>query len=207
LGVVLQYYFNGINTDIPDANPSGLVDPEVVSTGYIAIQSAIVDITIQSTGSGAFNGDRYAYLSHGGGIAVLLNRRGVTGGNAYGYEDIGFTSVRFSDSAANGDVHLYQTIAALAANGALTGTWPPDGRNVNPATVLDSTPRNATLGTFIGADPSGSWTLFVADMSGGGTARLVSWSLNITAVPEPVTCAFTVGSLLIGFALWRVRRR
>ena len=46
-----------------------------------------------------------------------------------------------------------------------------------------------------GKDPNGVWTLFFADVSaGGGPATLNGWSLDITAVPEPVNVA------LAGFA-------
>ena len=41
-----------------------------------------------------------------------------------------------------------------------------------------------------GSVADGTWTLFFADdASGGGTSTLNSWSLGITAVPEPVNVA------------------
>ena len=48
-----------------------------------------------------------------------------------------------------------------------------------------------------GLDPNGSWTLFFADLSAGDQTTLTSWSLEITAVPEPVPAALGLfGGLL-----------
>jgi hypothetical protein len=41
-------------------------------------------------------------------------------------------------------------------------------------------------------NPNGTWTLFIADLSGGEQSTLVSWSLDITAVPEPVNVALGI---------------
>lgn len=200
--VLLQYDFNGLNAAIPDASLSGLVDSRSITTTQDRILSITVGLTIEGVGAGAFNGDLYAYLSHDSGIAILLNRPGKTVGNPFGYEDNGF-SVTFDDSAPNGDVHSYQTTVIPSSNGMLTGIWAPDGRNADPATVLDSNPRTATLDSFVGMNPNGNWNLFVADLSGGGTAQLTGWSMSITAVPEPQTYAMAAGSLLVAFAFWR----
>jgi len=131
--------------------------------------------------SGGSDGDLYAFLSHGStGFAVLLNRVGKTATDPFGYGDAGF-HITLSD-AASLDIHNY------GGNGgaALTGTWQPDGRNVDPQLVLDTSPRSAFLSSFIGSDPNGTWTLVVADMAGGGgQAVLQSWGIDVTPVPEP----------------------
>lgn len=204
--ITSQYDFTGINADIPDANLSGLGNAQTVTSAEHSIQSLTVTLDIQGTGGGAFNGDYYAYLTHGSGFAVLLNRSGRTSGDASGYADNGYNSVTFADGAANGEIHLYQNTLAPSGNGALTGTWAPDGRNVNPTTVLDTTGRTATLSSFAGVDPNGTWTLFIADLGGGGTGRLASWSLSITAVPEPTDYGLAAGAALLGLALWRKSR-
>jgi len=49
--------------------------------------------------------------------------------------------------------------------------------------------------SFNGLNPNGTWTLFFADLSGGDASTLVSWGLDIAAVPEPTTWA------LVGFGL------
>jgi subtilisin-like proprotein convertase family protein len=180
---------------IPDHNANGVADTELISfPDAISIDSLQVTLTI----SGGWNGDYYAYLKHGAsGFSVLLNRAGVTGTSPYGYGDSGF-NLTLSDAAPNGDVHFYQNV--FNPNGSsLTGTWQPDGRNVDPDVVTGSSSRDAMLNSFAGLDPNGSWTLFVADDSAGGIGTLTGWGLSITAetVPEPGA----VGLLGIGFGL------
>jgi hypothetical protein len=196
-----QVFQQTVNTDIPDGNPTGLSSTIEVS----GLASQLENITVSLDIPGGFNGDLYAYVSHGtSGFAVLLNRVGKTAGDPFGYSDAGFNKLTLSDTASQ-DIHLYGGNGGLA----LTGIWQPDGRNVNPQLVLDSSPRTAMLSSFTGADPNGSWVLFVADMaSGGGQAVLQDWSIDITAVPEPAT-----GKLCVGLAaalalarLWRMRR-
>ena len=74
----------------------------------------------------------------------------------------------------------------------LTGTWQEDGRNVDPNAVTDASARSAFLSSFNHLDPNGTWTIFFADMSSGDQSTFGSWSLEITAVPEPVTIALGI---------------
>src|SRR5690242_13438813 len=179
LNAQAQSFTNTVNTAIPDGNPNGISS----SINVTGLESALQDITVSLDISGGSNGDLYGFLSHGStGFAVLLNRVGKTSTDPFGYSDAGF-HVTLSD-AASLDIHNY------GGNGgaALTGTWQPDGRNVDPQLVLDSSPRNAFLSSFVGSDPNGTWTLVVADMAGGGgQSVLQSWGINITPVPEPGT--------------------
>jgi hypothetical protein len=56
-----------------------------------------------------------------------------------------------------------------------------------------------TLVSFNGSVADGTWTLYFADLSsGGGTSTLDSWSLDITAVPEPGTVALGIFGALLG---------
>ena len=58
---------------------------------------------------------------------------------------------------------------------------------------FSATGGSLTFGTQFGGDnPEGTWTLFFADLSSGGNATLDSWSLAITAVPEPVNVALGI---------------
>jgi subtilisin-like proprotein convertase family protein len=190
-----------LNTAVPDGNVNGL---QSTLTFNDAQFTSILDVNVRLNISGGYNGDLYVYLTHGSGFSVLLNRTGRTGSDAFGYGDAGFSITL--DDAASSDIHNY------GGNGgaALTGTWQPDARNVNPATALNTDPRTAFLSAFNGLDPNGSWTLFVADMVGGDQSTLVSWELDITAVPEPTTVALGIfGGLLAagaGLRLWRRRR-
>jgi subtilisin-like proprotein convertase family protein len=174
---------------ILDGNPTGWSDSRLIEdwpSGF-----SITDVTVSLHITGGLNGDLYAYLAHDSGFAVLLNRVGRTDGNAFGYNDAGF-NITLHDSAP-GDIHLY----GGNDGNLLTGIWQPDGRNVDPATVTDASPRTAMLSEFQGLDPAGTWVLFVADMSAGGVSVVNSWGLEVAAVPEPGTLALGV----IGAAL------
>ncbi len=182
---LLHYQFNGLNALIPDGNVNGYQNAQTIS-GLGVHESVITDVNVRLNFSGGYNGDLYVYLSHSSGFSVLLNRAGRTGGNSFGYGDAGF-NVWLDDSAA-GDIHNY----GGNSGAPLAGTYQPDARNVNPATVTDLSSRSAFLSAFNGLDPNGTWTLFVADVSGGDANTLVSWELEITAVPEPTIWALGI---------------
>ena len=187
-----------VNTIIPDNNASGVAFAETFSApGFTSISSITVSLDI----TGGLNGDYYAYLTHGSGFAVLLNRVGADTGNPTGYADSGL-NITLDDSAANGDVHNYQL--TLNPHGApLTGTWAPDGRTADPGSVTVGSPRTALLSSFDGLDPNGSYTLFIADMNPGGIGTLQNFELTVTGVPEPTTSAL----LLLGGAGLLLRKR
>jgi subtilisin-like proprotein convertase family protein len=184
-----------VNQLVPDANVNGLS----MTTNLSITGGTISDVTVSLDISGGYNGDLYAYLAGpNGGFAVLLNRVGVSNNaSSFGYGNSGFDIV-LSDSAAN-DVHYYQSASYLLnGNGQLTGTWTPDGRNIDPKSapsLFGSTAPSALLSSFNGMDPNGGWTLFVADLSAGAQSELVSWSLDITTVPEPSVLALGIMSL------------
>lgn len=190
---------------IPDGSTLGVASTLNFSTAIILITEVRVTLTISGTpdAGDAFNGDIYAYVSHAGGFAVLLNRTGRTASNDAGYADSGF-AVTFADTPTGNDVHNYRLFAPITS-GPLTGVWGSDARNINPASALDTTPRTASLLSFNGRDPNGAWTVFVADVSPGGTAKLVSWRIQVTGdtVPEPSSLLLALG----GAAAWLVRRR
>jgi subtilisin-like proprotein convertase family protein len=176
------------NGAIPDGNPIGTVD----SRTLIGLGSSIQDVNVTLNITGGWNGDLYAYLAHDSGFAVLLNRAGRTENALWGYGD-GGVNVTLDDTAESGDIHLY----GGNSGGPLTGLWQPDGRNADPASVTDATPQLALLSSFNGSDANGTWTLFFADLSGGGQSQLVSWGLEITTIPEPanLTLIFLAGLL------------
>jgi subtilisin-like proprotein convertase family protein len=193
-------YSKTVGTEIPDNEASGLVSQIVVSgTGQVTgIQLTLVT-------SGGWNGDLYAYLEHDGVISVLLNRAGVTSGDSAGVGSSGM-NVTFADTALE-DVHsgLSDVFDELAI-----GTFQPDGRDVDPGVVLDTSPRTLFLSGFNGQLAAGDWTLFISDLSAGDTATLDSWSLALTtevsAVPEP-GAMMPLGALCAGGLLLRKRRR
>ena len=200
-GALLTINSGTLNAAIPDGNVNGYQSTLTFNDSNF---NNVLDVDVKLNISGGYNGDLYVYLTHSSGFSVLLNRAGRTSGNAFGYADAGF-NVTFNDAAST-DIHNY------GGNGGnqLTGSWQPDARNVDPATVTDASSRSAFLSAFNSLDPNGTWTLFAADVSSGDQSTLVSWELDITAVPEPVTVALGIfGGLfaLLGAAhLWRLRR-
>jgi len=203
---VFNYDFAGINAAIPDGDSSGLVNAQsIVAAPNLRISDLRVTLSISGTGLGGFNGDLFVTLQHEDGFAILLNRPGARSGAAFGYSDSGL-NVTFDDAAV-GDAHVYRQVLngdqATPITGNLTGTWSPDARSADPSVVLDTSLRNASLNSFEGVPVGGTWSLFVTDLSSGGTQRLDAWGLQITAVPEPAFTAGAVALGLLGFAFYR----
>jgi subtilisin-like proprotein convertase family protein len=195
-----------VNLVVPDGDANGLVS----SVGLAGYAAPIDNVTVSLNLSGGYNGDLYAYLlGPAGQFAVLLNRVGLSAGNANGYGNTGFDFTL--DAAAPNNVHNYQGFSPIYnGNGQLTGTWAPDARNIDPqssGTVFDSTPANpaASLSSFAGTDANGTWALFIADLSGGGQSTLVSWGLTAVTVPEPQAWLMLSGGLAV-LGLLRGRR-
>ena len=162
---------------IPDGSLTGWSDTRAVSgIGNIS------DVSVTLNLSGGWNGDLYAYLVHSSGFSVLLNRVGVTANGSPGYGTAGM-NVTLNDAAVLGNIH--SVLAPVSG-----GIYQPDGRNVNPLTpgsTLGSTLPTALLSSFNGLNPSGNWTLFIADVSGGDVSTVQSWGLQIASVPEPAS--------------------
>jgi len=170
-----------LNQTIYDASPSGSTSTLLVS----GTDTSLTGVTVTLNVSGGYNGDLYAYLiAPNGTLEVLLNRVGTGSGNPsqnyFGYSTAGFNNVTLDDSATGGNIH----------NVANPGSLP----------TVSYTPDGGSLASFNGSNPNGIWTLFFADESAGNTSTLNGWSLDITAVPEPVNVALGIfgGSLAVG---------
>ena len=161
-----------LNQVIYDANPSGITSSLVVSGAGSSLSAITVTLNI----SGGYNGDLYGYLSYNGTLVTLLNRVGTGSGNpiqaAFGFSTAGFNNVTLDDAATGGNIHNVQNPGSLP-----TVSYTADG---------------GSLASFNGADPNGTWTLFFADESAGNTSTLNGWSLDITAVPEPINVALGI---------------
>jgi subtilisin-like proprotein convertase family protein len=190
---------------VPDANPVGLVSTLDVS----GMSGSTVNLTVNLDITGGFNGDLYAYLvSPTGTVVVLLNRVGMGSGNPFGYGNAGLDITL--DSASGNNIHDYQSGSYTISGGQLTGTWAPDSRTIDPLaapSAFDAAPTGNTLANLDGASPNGDWTLFIADLSGGGQSTLVSWGLTIVTVPEPQTNTLLGGGLAALWLLARKRRK
>jgi subtilisin-like proprotein convertase family protein len=187
---------------IPDGSSAGVSDTRTigVSTGELTSMSVSLDISTQ------FNGDIYGYLVHEDRIAILLNRSGTTASDRFGYADSGFR-VTLSASPTDEDIHTYRSITTPGTGLPLTGNWQADGRLVDPDSVINTDSRLGTLSVFNGCNPYGNWTLYLADLSAGGASSLNSWTLDITAIPEPATATGLIGATLLGLAWWRRQRQ
>lgn len=175
---------------IPDNTAAGVA----YALNFGAGGEAIHDVTLSFNVSGGWNGDLYAYLSHGSGFAVLLNRVGASASDPDGYSTSGLNVV-LTTGSLNPDIHG-------VPGPAEGGSYQADGR-LNYA----DTTRNNTLDVFNNMDPYGSWTLFFADRAGGNIGTLTGWSLEITTTPEPVNVALGVfGTLLVAWRAARWRR-
>jgi subtilisin-like proprotein convertase family protein len=159
---------------VPDNNINGLADSREITDTIGPL--LYVTVTLQMTGG--WNGDLYAYLVHDTGFTVLLNRLGRTTTDTVGSGTSGL-NITFDDRAT-GDPHT-----SLHASGTVSGSFQPDARTEDPATVTSTSVRSAFLHSFTGLEPNGRWTLFVADLSAGGTATLENWTLHLTSIPEP----------------------
>jgi subtilisin-like proprotein convertase family protein len=180
-----------LNSVIPDANPNGWANSHVISGEAGVIQSVNVTLDLM----GGWNGDLYAYLvSSSGGFCTLLDR---VGPGLYGYDDNGF-AVTLSDTGGY-NINSYQGYGYsgnLNGNNQITGTWQAEGGSLNSA-----------FGTL---SPNGTWTLFIADLSGGGVTTVQNWGLqmDIVAVPEVETwIAAALASAFGAFWISRQLRR
>ena len=199
-------YTSGFNNSgvIPDGNQGGWSDTRTIS-GIPFLQpadvdhtSTIVDVNVRLNISGGYNGDLYGYLVHSSGFTLLLNRIGRTSTDPFGNSGAGM-NVTLDDQNGT-DIHG-------ASYTVLSGTYHPDGRQVDPATVLDTDIRQNSgnpLAAMNGLDANGTWTLFLSDTASGDTSTLVSWGLDIEVVPEPTTWALIVfGVIAVVASLYR----
>lgn len=189
---ILSYNWSGSQL-IPDNNANGVAFNFNINAPAGAL---ITDVQVSLNIAGGWNGDLYAYLSHGSGFSVLLNRPGRTAGNLNGFGSSGM-NLTLSDS--------YLTDIHTAANNPLIGNFAPDGRFVNPFAVLDTDPRTAMLSSFTGLEANGDWTIFFADVSPLAASTIQSWSVSLSVVPEPGSAALVglAGLLYLTRRGWR----
>jgi hypothetical protein len=116
------------------------------------------------------------------------------------------------NSSGATDLHFYQNHnPAYNGSGQLTGTWRPDGRNIDPGSAASAFDAAGTtsFSSFNGVNPNGMWTLFFADNAPGSVSTVNGFSVNVGAVvPEPVNVAlglFAIGGLVAGW--FRMRRK
>ena len=157
---------------VPDNNFSGWSDTRTVST-MPTFPSVFTGLSVNLQLSGGWNGDLYAYLVHSSGFSVLLDRvgTGVSGVSSFGYGDAGM-NVNLASTGTS--IHQYGGNNTFSSTP--TGSW-----------MTDNT--SGSLASFLSTSPNGTWSLFIADLSGGSVSTVQSWGLqmDIVAVPEVET--------------------
>src|SRR5438876_350100 len=94
------------NAPIPDGNVNGYQSSLTLS----GLPTLTLDVNVTLNISGGWNGDLYAYLRHGDGFSVLLNRVGTPDNYGFGYGDTGFHVTLDSQATQSVNIHLYQTV-------------------------------------------------------------------------------------------------
>jgi subtilisin-like proprotein convertase family protein len=176
-----------VDLAIPEGDPVGVTSSQTFQS---LADDPIADVAVDLNISGGYNGGLFAYLvlqDANGNTAteILLNQIGTSPSDPFGSAGAGFNVTLTDSGTVNGDIH--------EATGIPTGTWQPDS-----STTLDQ--------TFGGLSANGTWTLFVADLQGGGgTSTLNSWGLLVSSssVPEPADFGIWSAGLLVAFQAGR----
>ncbi len=168
------------NTVIPNGNPVGVTFNVDITAGESGIPASdvISGLTVGLDISGGYNGGLVAYLvAPNGTLVELLNQPG-SGSSPFGYAGSGL-SVTLADGSPG-----IQTTSETAGV-QFTGTYGAAG----------------SLSSVNGSVADGDWTLFFANLgSGGSSGELLDFTLNLTAVPEPVGMGLGIfGGLML---LW-----
>ena len=178
--------YSGVPQTITDGSSVGITSIATVSgAGTLAGSGDNVSVTLNLSGGNM--GDLVAYLSYNGTTVQLLNRPG-TGGNL---SSLGYTG--------NGSFTFNGTLS----DGNSTSVDSYGGGNVASGVNYNASGGATAFQAYNGMSVDGNWTLFFADMSGGdgaNTTTLNGWSLNITAVPEPVNVAMATFATIVLFA-------
>ena len=179
----LHYNFTG--GSIPDESSPGVIFSGTVSD---AAGMTVSGLTVGLSISGGYNGYLYAYLVAPNGMRVtLMDQPGVSESNPFGASGAGM-NITLQDGS--GTDHGW--IQNETSSSFLTGSYNAAG----------------TLANFNGSAVNGTWELFFASEAsvvGRGASTLDSWSLDITAVPEPVNVALTLFGIM-AIAIGFVRR-
>jgi len=162
------------NPTIVDGNPAIVVANAMTLSG---LGTSLSSLTVTLNISGGYNNGLYAYLVNGATTVTLMNQPGYAV-NGFGATGAGM-NVTLQDGSSD-----HGSIQSEVSGSVLSGTYNAAG----------------SLSDFNGANPNSTWTLYFSDtLAGGGNATLNGWSLDITAVPEPVNVALALfGCLFVG---------
>jgi len=156
-------------------------------------QVVAVAVTLNITGG--YNSDLYAYLvAPNGAVMLLMNQASGLGGSGMNVTLSAFqmtSSTQFNIQAGTNPGEQVLTASsqpfiqsATDNNSPMTGYYRP----ISSMLYAPNPNNGLTLAEYLGLpSANGAWTLFVADVvGGGGNATLNSWTLALAVVPEPV---------------------
>ena len=173
------------NSTIYDGNPAS-VTVNTMDLTSAGLGSSLSSLTVTLSISGGMNNGLYSYLIAPNGTTVILMNQPGYAVDGFGATGAGM-NITLSDAGSS-------SIQGVTSGSVLSGTYQAEG----------------SLSGFNGGNPNGAWTLYFADtIAGGGNATLNGWSLDITAVPEPVNVALAVFAgvaLLTGIVRWQWRK-
>jgi subtilisin-like proprotein convertase family protein len=150
---------------------------------------------------------RATLYTYGGGAAAIPDNStiGLTDAQTLGGLGTSITDVTLTlvlQGGFAGDLQGYLRLGNLADSTAYNLTSLIQGQ-----TLSESAPTSYSIDlttSFASQNPNNTWTLFFADTSPGGNTTLNSWSLDINAVPEPITMALPIfGALVLTTGLVR----
>jgi Ca2+-binding RTX toxin-like protein len=162
---------------------SGAAMPYPSTIGVSGLSAAVTDMDV------TLNNVTHTFPDD---IDVLLvapqGHKVIVMSDAAGVDPIADTTLSFDDSAA-----AFVPDESSPAPGAYkpTDSVEPGEENDTLSPPAPAGPYSKQLGAFNGADPNGTWSLYVFDDAGGDSGDIEGWSVRI-AVAAPTTAAPTI---------------
>jgi subtilisin-like proprotein convertase family protein len=167
---------SGSGFNIPDASAGGASSTVTFTENELITGNVVVTLTgLTHTWVGDVTATLIAPDSTSHNLFFRIGRVGSGFGDS---SDFGGTYI-FGDSATN---DIWAEAAARLGNEAIT---PASYRT----TSSDSASFTSIDSAFSGLSTQGTWTLFMSDLEGGDVGSLGSWTLSMSAVPEPNSLA------------------
>lgn len=167
-------------TTVPQADPAGVVSTIIVPDG-VTVGEVEVDLTIDTLDVGR----NASTLSHGGELASLINRVGMTERGSVGLTKDNIEITLDDDAPVMDDAHLEPALGTIE----FFGLHQPDGRGEIIGDGISSDYRDNMLFALEGLNSSGAWSLYVSDnrLQGAASAHSVfrRWAARILSPGAP----------------------
>jgi len=186
---------------IPDGSANPIFDQIDTSASFGAgdtVTFVSIDLMLNHT----WVGDLEIVLRSPGGVVLTMMARP---GNGQPEGDFGFP---WGNSADFVETQVITFVDGAATSAEAMGTVNVTGGDIQASSYFpDPTDWDtdiASFAEFIGDPAAGVWELEIRDYANGDVGELVSWTLDVLAIPEPST-GLLLGLGLLG--LGSVRRR